>query len=184
MHTVFHIAWGISKHLAFGYLVYSIVQRLRGEAPTGPQSGMLFVGIVFPDVVDKLLVVLGVLPYGRAFAHSLFTTAFLLLLVRVVVLKWGHAALGRAFGLGYLSHLPVDMYGTLLTGSQSMDTAFLFWPILVEYPLPLATPALPVGKQTVFAIVIGSGLVVWVYDEAPTLRWSIRVLVTWIRPNR
>jgi len=124
---------------------------------------------VFPDLVDKPLVLFGVMRYGRVFAHSLFTTVVLIIVIRYITRRWNRADLGTAFGIGYLSHAPVDMYGTVLTGSQSVDTAFLFWPIVVEYPLGIPTPELPVSRVVIFATVMVLALGMWLYDRMPIL---------------
>lgn len=170
MHTAFHVVWGVSKHIAFAYLVYSLTRHLRGESPTGLNTGLLLFGVTFPDTVDKLLVAGGTLSYGRAFAHSLLTMAFLIGCLALVARTWGGTERAKAFSMGYLLHVPVDMYGPLLTGKYSMDTAFLFWPVVVEYPLGIATPELPVARRTLFGVVIGSALLLWLYDFAPSLR--------------
>jgi len=167
MHTIVHVAWGVSKHVAFGYLVYSILRHGRGLSPTDEATAVLLVGTVFPDLVDKLLVVAGVVGYGRSFAHSLLTAAGILLLADVLARRADRRDLHTAFGVGYLSHVAVDMYGPLLTGSQAMDTAFLFWPLVVEYPLGVPTPELPVSRFLVFSAVTASAVGLWLYDGLP-----------------
>lgn len=169
MHTVSHVVWGVSKHLAFGYLVYSVVRHRRGRSPTGWTTVALLVGIAFPDLVDKSLAAASVVGYGRSFAHSLLTATAVLAAVTRLAHRWESEELGAAFAVGYLSHLPVDMYGPLLTGYQSMDTAFLFWPVVVEYSLGVPTPELPVGRDAVFTAVIASALSLWLSDRLPPL---------------
>lgn len=87
------------------------------------------------------------------FAHTLFTATVIVSLVWFLARRTNRPRFGPAFGLGPVSHLPVDMYGTLWTDSQSMDTAVLLWPVVVEYSPGIPTPELPVSRGTVFTIV-------------------------------
>lgn len=167
MHSLVHMVWGVFKHVATGYLIYSVVEHRRDRSPTGRTASILVLGVVFPDLVDKSLTYAGVLTYGRGFAHSLFTATGIICLVVFLTRRVNRSRLGFAFGLGYVSHLPVDMYGTLLTGSQPMDTAFLLWPVVVEYSLGIATPELPIARNTVFAIIGLGAICLWVYDGLP-----------------
>lgn len=167
MHTPGHMVWGVLKHLAFGYLVYSIVQHGLGRSPTGRTVSVLLVGTVFPDVIDRSLKFAGLVGYGRTVTHSLISASLIIVAIVLLARRLDRTDLGDAFVLGYLSHIPVDMYGTLLTGSQSMDTAFLFWPVLVEYSLGVPTPELPVSRATVFTGVVVSAFCLWLYDGMP-----------------
>jgi len=167
MHTLSHIAWGGAKHVAVAYLVYSLIQHGRGRPPTGQSTAVLFFGALFPDVVDKSLAFAGVVGYGRSVTHSLFTAAAVIVAVSRLAHRWNRSDLGVAFGVGYLSHVPVDLYGPLLTGSQSMDTAFLFWPVAIEHSLGLPTPTIPVARSTIFTAVIAAALSLWLSDRMP-----------------
>lgn len=167
MHSLGHMLWGVTKHVAFGYLIYSLVQHYQGRAPTGQTTSVVLLGAIFPDVVDKPFVVLGVLEYGRAAAHSLLTATVIIAGVRWLTVRLDAARLSVAFGIGYLSHLAVDLYGPLLTGTTTIDTAFLLWPVLVEHPLGVPTPSLPFGKSEFFTVVIVGAACQWLYDRAP-----------------
>lgn len=169
MHTIFHIIWGMSKHVAFGYLVYSLVQHKRGRSPTGRTTSMLLFGIAFPDLIDKTLTLAGAVGYGRSFAHSLITASAIIVVTTLLARRWNRADSGTAFAVGYLLHIPVDMYGPLLTGKYSMDTAFLFWPVVVEHPLGVMTPELPVSRNAIFSVVIASAFCLWLYDRMPVV---------------
>lgn len=180
MHTATHLLWGVSKHVSVAYLAYSLIRHRRGRRPTGALVGVVLLGAVFPDLVDKPLVVLGVVEYGRSAAHSLLSASAVL----VVLWKLGEGA-GRseatvAFATGYLSHVVVDMYGPLLTGSQSMDTAFLLWPVVVEYPLGVPTPSLPVGRGALFGTLMLCSVCLWVYDGLPILSTLVRLPRAWV----
>lgn len=167
MHSLVHMAWGVFKHVATGYLIYSVIEHGRDRSPTGATASVLVIGVVFPDLMDKSLTYAGVLTYGRGLAHSLFTATVIICLVGFLTRRIERSRLGFAFGLGYVSHLPVDMYGTLLTGGQPMDTAFLLWPVVVEHSLGIMTPELPVSRKTVFTIIGISAICLWVYDGFP-----------------
>jgi membrane-bound metal-dependent hydrolase YbcI (DUF457 family) len=176
MPLIVDVAWGVGKHLAFGYLVYSLLEHRRGRSPGGAKTVVLLVGVMFPDLVDKPLVLLGVLEYGRSFAHSLFTASVIAGIVCLFAHRQGRFELGWIFGLGYLLHLPVDLYGPLLTGNNPIDTAFLFWPVAVEYPLGVMPPDIPVSKGTAFSVVMISAFGLWVYDGFPVVSEIARSL--------
>jgi len=166
MHTIPHVVWGLAKHIAFGYIVFSIIQHIRGRSPSGRATVALLVGVTFPDVIDKSLVFAGILGYGRSFAHSLIVTAATAVIVRYLSRRRDQIESGKSFLIGYISHIPVDLYGPMLTG-KSLDTAFLLWPLLVEYPVikPPPTPGVP--KSTIFTLIIISGFILWMYDGKP-----------------
>jgi len=128
--------WG---HAAVGYLLYSLWCRRRdGRAPTAAAALSLAVGTQFPDLVDKPLGwTLGVLPSGRAGAHSLLVAAPVLALLwwRLDGDLWRRARAG--FALGYLTHLATDGLYPLVEG-EFADLAFLLWPAL----------ALPAGDES------------------------------------
>jgi len=176
MHTIPHIVWGVSKHLAFGYLVYSVLQHARGRVPTGRTVPLLLAGTMFPDVADRLLMFAGIVTYGRTATHSLISAAVISVSIVLIARRLDRADMGNAFVVGYLSHIPVDMYGTLLTGSQPMDTAFLFWPVVVEYSLGVPTPELPVSREVVFTVVMTSAVYLWLYDGMPIVSDGVRFL--------
>lgn len=174
MHTPAHIAWGISKHLAFGYLLYSIIQHWRGGSPDWQTVSVLLFGTMFPDLIDKALVFSGFLGYGRGFAHSLLTAVPLILLTRSLTRRLNRAELGTAFGIGYLSHIPIDLYGPLLTGSTDMDTAFLLWPVLVEHSLGIETPQFWISRSVLFLTILGAAFLLWLYDGMPIVSDIVR----------
>ena len=73
-----------------------------------------------------------VLPYGRSFAHSLFTLVPLVAILWVVFDTPTQRTLTTAFGIGYASHLLSDNIGPFLKGDFSIP-GYLFWP-LTEVP--------------------------------------------------
>jgi membrane-bound metal-dependent hydrolase YbcI (DUF457 family) len=114
-HTVAHVVWGVSKHLAAGYLLYSLLRHARGRSPASPAVVALLVGALFPDLVDKALAYVGVLSYGRSFAHSLLTAGVVLAAVAWLADRAGNREAAVAFAVGYLSHVAVDMVPPLVT---------------------------------------------------------------------
>lgn len=139
-------------HAALAYLTYvgySAFKRRR--LPHGPELFPLAVGCQFPDLIDKPLAYVGVLPYGRSLAHSVF--AFLLIGGAVgwgalsLRLRWDgtrwrdrlRRSTPAAFAVGYASHLIGDAYEALLAG-RFVDAGFLLYPLL---PLPEDSTAGP-----------------------------------------
>ncbi|RXK46925.1 metal-dependent hydrolase [Halorientalis pallida] len=163
-YTFENVAWALVKHLATGYLLYSILQRVRGRRLTVATVVAALVGSLGPDLIDKPLTLVGVLGYGRTFAHSLFTTAVILTAGFVLARRVDRTDLSGAFAVGYLSHLLVDMFGEVFGGLPYVDTAFLFWPVVVKRPIGLARPTLPVPKATIFLAIVVFAAVLWVLD--------------------
>ncbi|MFC6827230.1 metal-dependent hydrolase [Halopelagius fulvigenes] len=119
--------WG---HLAFGYVVYSLVSRItRGRAPAWPAVLLLALGTQAPDLVDKPLAwTLSVLPSGRSFAHSLIFGTVLVGLAAALLRRLDFDG-GGAFAVGYYSHLVGDVLIPLSTGDFE-KLGFLLWPVL------------------------------------------------------
>lgn len=120
--------WG---HAAVGYLLCSLWYRLWADRV--PRAGVVLPlagGTQFPDLIDKPLAwTFGVLPSGRAGAHSL------LVAVPLLALLWWHLesdAGQRAwagFAVGYLVHLVTDGVYPLVNG-EFADLSYLLWPVL------------------------------------------------------
>ncbi len=170
------MAWGVSKHLAFGYLLYSIIHHWRGSSPDWNTVSVLLFATICPDLIDKPLVFSGFLNYGRGFAHSLLVALPIILFALFLTRRLNRGELGTAFAIGYLSHVPVDLYGPLLTGRTTMDTAFLFWPVLVEHSLGIQTPEFWLSRSVLFLIILFSAFVLWLYDGMPIVADILRFL--------
>ncbi|WP_324661876.1 metal-dependent hydrolase [Haloarcula sediminis] len=128
-------------HLAFGYLLVSLLWRLRANRVTGAVAVAAAVGTQFPDLVDKPLAWgLGVLPAGRSLAHSVVTAVPLSAVVLYVATRRGRSGPALAFVVGYGSHLVGDTIPKLPSGDFDSLT-FLLWPLL---PLPEYDGAEPV----------------------------------------
>lgn len=132
-------------HLAFAYLWYAGYATIgTHRLPARVALVPLAVASQFPDLIDKPLAYLEILPYGRSLAHSLFTFAICSLAVWWLASRlrgrWGdgtvpeslRALTPAAFAVGYLSHLLGDTYRFLLAGDL-WPARFLVYPL---FPLP------------------------------------------------
>ncbi|GAB6860733.1 metal-dependent hydrolase [Haloplanus litoreus] len=122
--------WG---HLAIGYLVYTVVTRVRGHrAPDGAPTLVLAVATQLPDLVDKPLNWWFDVFDGRGIGHSLLTVTAVCVLVAFVAHRYDRRELAGAFSLGLYSHLLADTWRSLLAGEFG-QAAFLLWPL---FPTP------------------------------------------------
>ncbi len=174
-------------HLAAGYIVYSLLKRLTGRHPPSALAvGFVLIGTQLPDLIDKPLGwYFHILPSGASLAHSLLFAVPLCL----VVLAWrawrGAVTEGIAFSVGYLLHLPADVFYPVLVGAGAKPY-ILFWP-LVDGPHSnpadvtdylavlidsfLTELASPNGLWLVAIEVgfVGSAAVLWYLDGLPGL---------------
>lgn len=176
------------EHLALGYLLASLYLRgIHRRTPRTVEVLAVAFGTQFPDLVDKPLAwTIGALPSGTSLAHSVFVALPLVTFVWLVASSVDRGPVATAFGLGYLSHLPGDVfYGTLLYGRDPAYAAVL-WPItpttptetmgfltnfgyyFAQYEAFVATPA---GRWYLVAQIIGIAAIVglWLFDGAPGL---------------
>ncbi len=167
--------WG---HAAVGYLLCSLWIRSRyGRVPTAGFVLPLAVGTQFPDLVDRPLSwTFGVLPSGRAGAHSL------LVAVPLLALLWWRldSDIGRrawaGFAIGYLVHLATDGIYAFIDG-EFAELSYLLWPalalpayeestgILAHFLAADITPYL-LAELLLFA----AATLLWAFDGAPGLR--------------
>ncbi|WP_396611646.1 metal-dependent hydrolase [Haloferax sp. S1W] len=123
-------------HLALGYLCYAAVAWLSDrQLPHGLTLLVLAIGTQAPDLVDKPLVFLGVLPSGRSFGHSLL---FVLPALAILAKRTAHTDFerhARAFIIAVLSHFVGDTYLLALRGEWAA-LRFLLWPVFpaIDYP--------------------------------------------------
>jgi hypothetical protein len=156
----------------------------------------LALGTQFPDLVDKPLSwSLGLLPSGHSLAHSVFVALPTSALAVTVAWVLGWRRVGAAFALGYLSHLPADVFYPALVGGEPNYGVFL-WPV-VSTPVSETSVGFMVMFRTLlgryvtelmrgelstyFALEIGllaAVVLLWLLDGAPPLKsvWS-RVVV-------
>lgn len=178
-YTFENVTWAIVKHFAVGYLVYSVIERVRGRGLTVETVIAALVGSVGPDLIDKPLTWVGVLGYGRSFAHSLFTTTAILAVAFALARRVNRSDLSFAFAVGYLSHILVDMYGEVVGGTPYVDTAFLFWPFIVKQPIGVASPTLPLPSETIFVTIVVGAAVLWVLDGMVGVSDAVRFAREW-----
>ena len=131
-------------HLAFGYLVVSLLWRLSSHRLDGAAAVAVVIGTQFPDLVDKPLAWgLGVLPAGRSLAHSMLTAAAVSAIVLYAAARRDRLDQALAFVVGYGTHLLGDVIPKLPAGDFESLT-FLLWPVL---PLPEYEGAGPVVEN-------------------------------------
>lgn len=119
------------EHAAVAYIGYSIVSRLRDHAhPSAGSTLAVLVGSQLPDLIDKPLAWwLHLLPSGRSLGHSLLFALPVCLLVILVAHQRSRTELSIAFGIGYLSHLPGDVFYPALVGGRP-EYRFLLYPVV------------------------------------------------------
>ena len=125
--------WG---HAAFGYVLYSLGQRLvTREPPAGPAVvvAVLF-GTQLPDLVDKPLSWgLGLFPQGYSVAHSILVAVPVGVAVLATTASWRRFDVGVAFTAGYWSHLLGDaILAVPKRGVSPSDR--LLWPVVTLPP--------------------------------------------------
>lgn len=177
------------EHLAVGYIAYSLLTRLLWRR--APRSGAvvaLAIGTQFPDLVDKPLAwTFGITPSGYSIAHSLFVALPLASLAVLVGAALHRRHVGFAFAVGYLSHLPGDVFYPMLVGGQPTASPVL-WPLVAA-----GEPETSVGFVEMFRTLfgrylnelltaqlspylalelglMGSVVLLWLYDGMPPLR--------------
>ncbi|KTG26714.1 metal-dependent hydrolase [Haloferax profundi] len=118
------------EHVAVGYILVSLWARVAKRPLDGRAVLAVLVGTQFPDLVDKPLAwSLDVLPSGISLGHSIFVSIPLSILVVLVARRFEVTTVGVAFALGYLSHIPADLfYSGFFFGNYGALESFL-WPI-------------------------------------------------------
>ena len=177
------------EHVVLGYLAYSLFCHLRyGDPPDGPGAFVATSASLLPDLVDKPLAwSLGVVQSGHAIAHSVFFAVPL----AMVVVAWshsrGHVRTGVAFALGYLLHLPADIYYQYAV-NDTIEPEMVLWPVrtleqpptragfvgetirrIGELRLELLAGDISQYMWMQFAL-MGTVAVLWLFDGAPVLR--------------
>ncbi|WP_380681456.1 metal-dependent hydrolase [Salinigranum sp. GCM10025319] len=123
-------------HATFGYLLYVPFAWLADyRLPYRLTLASLLVGTQFPDLVDKPLAFVGVLPSGRALGHSVFFAVGLFVALWFVTRRYDCPHLTVPFGFGHVSHVVGDLLLPLVAGQRG-DFTFLLYPVLPapEYP--------------------------------------------------
>ncbi|WP_248897151.1 metal-dependent hydrolase [Haloplanus halobius] len=177
-------------HAAVAYLSYVSVAAATRRHPSRLSLVPLLVASQLPDLVDKPLVFLRVLPSGRSLGHSVFVLCLWLLLLvlvrrRVATDPASTSFLHRlvayspvAFAVGYASHLLADSYVALLDGRWHA-ASYLLYPLLPApvYPADDISPlvrlariyATPWHHDQFWLVVLAGGTValhwLWLYRE-------------------
>ena len=185
------------EHVLFAYVFYSVFVHVRyRRSPAELSVVALAFGSLLPDLVDKPLAwQFGVFESGYALAHSVFVAVPVAVVVLLYAKRRGHAAVGAAFGVGYLLHLIGDVLpASLSRGAVDLTPAlwpiagepraadresasFLegVWTLLVDYGTQLAT----LEPTPVLLLQIGSvalGFALWAYDGFP----GPRLVLAWV----
>jgi vacuolar-type H+-ATPase subunit I/STV1 len=159
-------------HLAVGYLCYAAYARWRYDRP--PADGTAAAAVLaaaIPELLDKPLYWLGIVPVGRTVGHSLLFALPLIALVWIISHRHGRAVLGVAFAIGYLSHIVTDVPWHLVSGEYH-ELGFLLWPIthMPEYTGTTTLGVLMGIEVTTLwleAAILVCGVALWVFDDMP-----------------
>jgi hypothetical protein len=190
------LPWG---HLAVGYLVYTVLVRVRGRhTPAGVPTLVLALGTQLPDLVDKPLNWWFGIFDGRGIGHSLLAVTALCLLVAFAAYRYDRLELAGALSVGLYTHLLGDSYQALLSG-EFARAAFLLWPLVPAptYPkdslfehldawvaylqlLPRLSPAQILASGFGFQLALLFVLfVIWVLDGFPGVGTIWRIITRW-----
>lgn len=123
-------------HLALGYLLYVALTRVTDwRLPRGLTLLALALGTQAPDLIDKPLTYVGVLPNGRSLAHSILIIVPVLVILTQVATIQGFKREARAFVVAIGSHLIGDSY-LLVLRREWAELGFLLWPVIpaIDYP--------------------------------------------------
>ncbi|KAB1191230.1 MULTISPECIES: metal-dependent hydrolase [Haloferax] len=118
------------EHLAVGYILVSLWARATDRRLDSGAALAVLLGTQFPDLVDKPLAwSLSIFPSGISVAHSVFVSVPFAILVALVARQFGLTTIGVAFAIGYLSHIPADLfYSGFFFGNYGALQSFM-WPI-------------------------------------------------------
>ena len=118
------------EHAAMGYVAFSLfVHALYRDSPTARETLVVVFASILPDLIDKPLAwEFGVFEGGRALGHSIFFAVPLSLAVLAIAMSRGVPRLGWAFAIGYLLHLPADVFQSWMTGGE-FSLHSILWPI-------------------------------------------------------
>lgn len=176
-------------HAAVGYVVFSLfIHGVYRDSPTAKGAIIAVFASALPDLIDKPLAwQFGVFEGGRALGHSIFFAFPLSLAILALAYTRGEPKSGWAFAIGYLLHLPADVFQTYMTDDELSFDAVL-WPftvgggpgesfsagivdILVKYVVYMSE-GLASGDPFVLMLLglAASTVLLWIYDGMPVAR--------------
>lgn len=117
------------EHVAVGYIAYSLLSRTPVTRRPGRRELLAVVlGALGPDLIDKPLSWgFRVFADGYSMGHSVLFAVPLAIAAVAVGARVGERAAGIAFGVGYLSHLPADVFYPMVFGREPAYSV-LVWP--------------------------------------------------------
>lgn len=105
-------------------------------APTRKLLYVVFVGSLFPDLIDKPLAYQWFLiPTGRAFAHSPLVAVPVSLGILLIGRRTDHVREGFVFVFAYVTHIVADFW-FLWDYPASNHLQYLLWPLVPAPPTP------------------------------------------------
>lgn len=108
--------------------------------PTRKLLFVLFVGSMFPDLIDKPLAYQWFLiPTGRAFVHSPLIATPLSIGVLLIAHRTGRVREGVVFVFSYVAHIVADFWW-LLDYPASNHHQYLLWPLVPAPSKPSVPP--------------------------------------------
>jgi hypothetical protein len=130
----------------------------RGRFPTA----WIVAGAALPDLVDKPLAMVGVIPTYHSVVHSALLGVGFLVPLLLVRRRGGVPTTERITGviLGWGSHLAADAAHLIINGRPE-NTVFLLWPVVDEWDSIDAGPV-PFVVQYVGTTSFYVELVIWV----------------------
>lgn len=163
--------WG---HLVIGYVIYSLLGRVRSIRLDGYAVFLVVLGTQFPDLVDKPLAwTLQLLPSGRSLAHSLVFAVPVVIVVSVYYYRRGSLSLATGFTVGYISHLITDGIYYISNG-EFQYYAYLLWPFVPQPSYPTSgsfiAHMLQIEPDPYFLlqlVIVACTAALWVWDETP-----------------
>lgn len=121
------------EHAALGYLLVSAATHVIWSNPPSDTTALMAVfGSQFPDLVDKPLGwVFEIFPSGVSVAHSVFIAVGFCFLVWTLQVVLDRRKEALAFCLGYLSHIPADVFYPVLSGGEA-NWSVALWPVMLK----------------------------------------------------
>ena len=161
-------------HLAIAYVSFAVYERWNGnDVPRDGPTLIAIIGAALPDLIDKPIAFVGLVPVGRTVGHSLLFALPLIGIVWVLSAKRNRRILGIAFAIGYLSHLATDVPWHVLSGDYE-ELGYLLWPVTDMPPYTGVKPLTTVGGFEITtlwleAVIFVGGVALWWYDGRPGL---------------